>query len=72
MEPIRDPQLEERLHAVFDLYELAEQMMRMKIRRRHPELTDEEVERRLIRWLEKRPDHDLESEPVGGAQPLRR
>ncbi|NJL26728.1 MAG: hypothetical protein HC897_02065 [Thermoanaerobaculia bacterium] len=70
MQPIRDPQIKERLQAVLDLYETAEEMMRMKIRRRNPSLSDEEVEQQLIRWLEKRPDFAVGSEPESDSQQL--
>lgn len=39
----------------FDLYEGAEQMMRLNLRRRYPEADEEEIERRLGEWLRTRP-----------------
>ena len=53
--PIRDPKIMARTELTFELYELAEQMMRQNIRRRNPELDAEEVEKRLVEWLMSRP-----------------
>ncbi len=47
-----------RLRATFDLYDLAEKVMRQNLRRRHPEAGDAEIERRLISWLRKDPNYD--------------
>lgn len=66
MRPIRDPGVLARMETAFDLYDLAEEMMRQNLRRRFPTGTDEEIEARLTRWLQKRPyggpflgaDHD--------------
>ncbi len=57
--PIRDPEILARAQATFDLCETAEQIMRQNIRRRHPELSEEEVEERLIEWRRQRPDAPL-------------
>lgn len=43
----------------FELYEVGEQMMRHKIRQRHSTLSEEEVERKVIDWLQDRPDARL-------------
>lgn len=55
MRSIRDPGVLARMETAFDLYDLAEQMMRQNLRRRFPWGTDEEIEVRLTRWLQKRP-----------------
>jgi hypothetical protein len=55
MRPIRDPGVLARMETAFDLYDLAEEMMRQNLRRRFPAGTDEEIEARLTRWLQKRP-----------------
>lgn len=51
----RDPAVIERMRLTFDLFEAAEQMMRLNLRRRHPDAEDEEIERRLTEWLHTRP-----------------
>jgi len=55
MQRIRDPTVMARMEVAFDLYDLAEQMMRQNLRRRFPGSTPEEIEWRLSRWLQKRP-----------------
>lgn len=54
MHVIRDPAVMARIETAFDLYDLAEQMMRQNLRRRFPDAADEEIERRLVLWLQKR------------------
>ena len=54
--PIRDPEVLARAEMTFDLCESAEQIMRQNIRRRHPELGEDEVEERLVEWLQHRPE----------------
>lgn len=62
---IRDPAVLERMEMTFELYELAETMQRQNIRRRHPELSPREVEKRVDEWLVRRPPGDrLEDEPA--------
>jgi Rv0078B-related antitoxin len=46
------------MRAVFDLYELAEDMMRQNLRRQHPGASDAEIERRLLSWLRKETRHE--------------
>ncbi len=53
--PIRDPEVMARMQMALDLYEAAEEMMRHRIRRRHPELNESDVEERLVEWLMSRP-----------------
>jgi hypothetical protein len=55
-EPIRDPAIMERMKVVFDLYDTAKIMMRQNLRRRHPGANEAEIERRLIAWLQRRPE----------------
>ncbi|HEX9943425.1 MAG TPA: hypothetical protein VGG03_15525 [Thermoanaerobaculia bacterium] len=55
MEPIRDPKVLARAAAAFDLCQTAENMMRQKLRRQHPEASEEEILARFVAWLEKRP-----------------
>lgn len=42
----------ERLRLAFELFEAGERMMRLNIRRRHPDLDDAAVEKKLIQWLQ--------------------
>jgi len=53
--PIRDLEVMARMQMAFDLYEAAEEMMRHRIRREHPELNEDEVEDRVVEWLMSRP-----------------
>ena len=52
---IHDPAVRARIETAFDLYEAAEQIMRQNLRRRFPDASSEEIERRLLDWLQKRP-----------------
>lgn len=54
-EASRGSDVMERMRLTFDLFEAAEQMMRLNLRRRHPEADEEEIERRLTEWLHTRP-----------------
>jgi len=49
----------QRLEFAFDLYEAGEEIMRRNLERRHPGADREEIERRLIDWLHKRPGAEL-------------
>jgi hypothetical protein len=44
-----------RLRTAFDLFHTGERMMRQNLKRRHPEATLEEIERRLRAWMSERP-----------------
>lgn len=44
-----------RLEDALELAELAEEMMELSLRRRHPDASEEEIERRLLEWLAERP-----------------
>ncbi len=52
------------MDSAFELYELAEQIMLQNIRRRHPELNEEEVEERLVAWLQHRDEADRYGRPT--------
>jgi hypothetical protein len=54
-QPIRDPAVLARMRTAFDLYELAEAMMRQNLRRRHPDASEAEIERLFFEWLQHRP-----------------
>ncbi len=53
--PIRDPDVLARMELAFDLYEMAEQMMRQNLRRRNPGATEQEIEEGIRDWLRRRP-----------------
>ncbi|HEX9820937.1 MAG TPA: hypothetical protein VGD07_15145 [Methylomirabilota bacterium] len=44
-----------RLRAALELFETGVEMMRQNLRRKHPTLTDLEIEARLTAWLSERP-----------------
>lgn len=52
---IRDPAVLKRMEVAFDLYETAQAIMRQNLRRRHPDLDEDEIERRLTEWRHERP-----------------
>ena len=52
---IRDPAVQRRFRLALDLYEVAEAMKRQQIRRRHPELDEEGVQRLVVEWRQTRP-----------------
>jgi len=54
-EPTRAAVVMKRMQVAFDLFETAQLIMRQNLRRRHPELEDAEIERRLIEWRHRRP-----------------
>jgi hypothetical protein len=57
----------ERFRTTLDLFEMGEKMMRQNLRRRYPEDGNEEIERRLIEWLQHRPgaEHgDCDGKPI--------
>jgi len=65
MAPMDSPA--DRLRLAFDLFEAGEAMMRQNLKRRHPDASPEEIERRLIEWLSHRPgaEHgDAEGRPA--------
>jgi len=49
----------ERLRIAFELYDLAEAMLRQNCLRRHPGATADEVEAAVGAWLAKRPGAEL-------------
>jgi len=55
MQPIRDPDVLQRMELTFDLYEAAEEIMRQNLRRRNPEASEEEIEEGIREWLRRRP-----------------
>lgn len=57
----------ERVRVALDLFDLAEQMLRQKLRRKHPGLTEADLEASFAEWVRRRPgaEHgDGEGTPV--------
>ncbi|MBK7611241.1 MAG: hypothetical protein IPJ15_08260 [Actinomycetales bacterium] len=46
---------EERLRVAFDLFEVGVLMTRSRLRREHPDFSDEQVEEAVTTWLQERP-----------------
>ncbi len=44
-----------RLELAFELFESGVQMMRSTLKRQYPELSDEEIEKKIFEWLRERP-----------------
>ncbi len=53
--PIQDADVLARMEIAFDLYDMAEQMMRQNLRRRNPEASEREIEEGIREWLHRRP-----------------
>jgi hypothetical protein len=66
MKPARDPALIARVQAALDLYETAEAMMRQRLHRGFPHESPEQIEQRVLAWLQDRPgaEHGDASGPV--------
>ena len=45
----------EKLRTALEMFGLAESMMRQKLRRSHPEASEEEIEAKIWQWLSERP-----------------
>lgn len=45
----------ERFRMALHLFELSERMLRQKLRRRHPQASEDEIEAMIAAWLEHRP-----------------
>lgn len=63
--------LAERLALTFELFELGVDMMAANLRRRYPDATPAEIDRRLEAWLAERPGAELGDAP-GVPVPLAR
>lgn len=44
-----------RLRVALDLYEVGEQMQRQRLRRRHPQADDDQIEAEVRAWRRRRP-----------------
>ncbi len=65
--PEQNQRMVERLRLAFDLYDLSERMLRQKLRRKHPEATESEIDAKIGEWLQHRPgaEHgDAEGQPI--------
>ena len=49
----------QRLRLALDLFEFGTDMMRQKLRREHPDATEDEIQARLVAWLQERPGAEL-------------
>jgi hypothetical protein len=47
--------IRERFQLTLDLFELSERMLRQKLRRTHPELSEAEIDSKVLAWLRHRP-----------------
>lgn len=61
-ETVRDPEIMRRFAETMELFEAAVAIQRQNIRRRHPELSEDEVDERLQAWLLDRPGDHTSSE----------
>ena len=59
MKELNPRELGQRLELAFDLFEAGEQIMRQNLKRRHPTADLEEIERRLMEWLCRRPGAEM-------------
>jgi hypothetical protein len=62
-----------RLRLALDLFRTGEEMMRQRLRREHPDLSEREIEQRLVAWLRERPgaEHgDSPGKPVAWPRPV--
>jgi hypothetical protein len=63
----------ERFGLALDLFDLAQRMLRQKLRRKHPEATDVELDAMVERWRTQRPGAELgdgEGTPVPWPRPV--
>lgn len=51
----RDLTPAERMRLALDMYEVGERMQRARLRREHPDATDEQIEALVQEWLRHRP-----------------
>jgi hypothetical protein len=55
MAATREELIAERFRTTLALFELGEQMLRQKLRRKFPQATEAEIEAHVQEWLERRP-----------------
>jgi hypothetical protein len=57
----------ERFRLTLDIFEFGERLLRQKLRRKHPQATEAELEAGIVEWLQRRPgaeQGDGEGRPV--------
>ena len=52
------PDLAARFRTAIDLHEAGVQMMRLNLRRRHPEASEAEIQARFLAWLDEDPQEN--------------
>jgi Rv0078B-related antitoxin len=52
-----------RLRLALDLFRTGEELMRQRLRREYPALSSEEIETRLVEWLQERPGAEFGDAP---------
>lgn len=71
MEPARETPAD-RLRLAFDLIDFAERMLRQRLRREHPGLSEEQIEARVDAWYCERPGaRDVHADGALGSWPRR-
>ena len=60
-----------KLETALELADLAERMVRERLRRAHPDESDDEIERRVLAWLHTRPGAE-QGDAAGRVVPLPR
>jgi hypothetical protein len=48
-----------RFHEAAELFDVAERMLEMKLRRERPDITEEELDDAVSKWLKRRPGAEL-------------
>ena len=59
----RNAQAEQRLRMALDLFTAGEDAMRQRLRRQSPALSPQEIEARLVQWLQERPGAEFGDSP---------
>lgn len=63
----------ENVRTALELLDVAERMLRRRLRREHPHLTEEAIEERVLAWYQKRPGAELgDGQGVIGSWPRQR
>jgi hypothetical protein len=56
---VNDSPIAKRLRIALDMFEFGEQMQRARLRRLHPDATDDDIEAAIASWLMSRPGAPL-------------
>jgi hypothetical protein len=51
------------MRLTLELYQAGEDLMRLNLRRRHPQESEEQIEERLVSWLHERPGAEFGDGP---------